>query len=123
MDTLTTYFEEEIQAAKAHRARGDVPAAWAALERAHVLGQPRAWLHLVSHWHMATLALTTLDPRELAGQIARVALAAPSSALGVAPVGNDGRTASGAHTPMPVTPELHAKLVAAGVTHLPEVRS
>jgi hypothetical protein len=110
MDRLRTYFEEEVEAARACQARQDVGGAWAALERAHILSQSRVGLHLTAHWHMLLLGWKTDDAREIRGQLFRLLLAGPGSALGRAPLGNTGRSSVSAFVPMPIPDELARKL-------------
>lgn len=65
---------------------------WEQLERAHLLSQPWAWPHTRVHLAMLRLALRQHDGRELAGQLARLAVAGPGSLAGRYPHGNTGRT-------------------------------
>lgn len=103
-------FEESMSLAK-ERVRGkDFEVAWAALERAHVLGQPDGRLHLRSHWWMFRCGLAERDGREVLGQAVRVVLSLPSSWLGRYPVGNTGRARVGLFRPMPVAPDVQAIL-------------
>lgn len=103
----------ELAQASAARKAGDLPAAWRALERAHILSQPAAWLHTRVHLSMLALALRTRDVRELLGQLVRLSVAALGSALGRYPVGNTGRARVPINEPMPIAPELAAILAAA----------
>ena len=63
---------------------------WSHLERAHIIGQPSWWAHLYTHVLMLGWAIRNRDFREALGQLPRVALAAPSSLIGLAPTGNPG---------------------------------
>lgn len=65
---------------------------WEHLERAHLLSQPWAWPHTRVHLAMLRLAVRQHDRRELAGQLARIAVAGPGSLAGKYPHGNTGRT-------------------------------
>ncbi len=88
-------FEAEMhEAAMAMRA-GALGPAWRALERAHVLGQNSAWLHVRVHWAMLWYGWRRRDAREVRGQLVRLLLAAPASWLRLAPVGNTGGPTSG----------------------------
>ena len=99
-------FETSIAVAQEHIAAREWAAAWLALERAHVLGQPSVWLHLRSHWWMRVCGLAERDAREVFGQIVRLVLAVPGSALGRYPRGNTGRANVDMFRPMPVAPDL-----------------
>jgi hypothetical protein len=103
---LRLAFETSIAVAQEHIAAREWAAAWLALERAHVLGQPSVWLHLRSHWWMLVCGLAERDAREVFGQIVRLVLAVPGSALGRYPRGNTGRANVDMLRPMPVAPEL-----------------
>lgn len=94
-----------------HRAAarvGDVGGAWWALERAHILSQPRLPLHLRVHWSMLIYALRLHDLREVAGQVARLALAPLAAMTGRVPVGNTGRSNLSAFRPMPIPDDLRS---------------
>jgi hypothetical protein len=55
---------------------------------------------------MLGLAVRQRDRREALGQIIRIMVAAPGSALGGYPEGNTGRVAAGLMTPMPIPADL-----------------
>ncbi|MGE3347744.1 MAG: DUF3703 domain-containing protein [Ramlibacter sp.] len=78
------------------------PQRWQQLEAAHIVGQKDLALHLRAHAAMLVLAWQTRDAREVAGQLARLALVAPGHLLGRLPVGNTGRARVSAFTPMAV---------------------
>lgn len=107
---LATFVAEELAA---FRAAGDSSAAWIALERAHILSQPGAWLHTKVHAHMLLFAVRQRDWPEVTGQIVRIAVAALGTALNRAPIGNTGRANVPIMAPMPIPPDLSAKLEAA----------
>lgn len=115
MDRLRSYFDEELAIAEACEAKEDVAGAWAALERAHILSQSRAGLHLKAHVRMFVLGCKTGDGREIRGQLFRLLVAGPGSLTGSAPLGNSGRSSVSAFQPMPIPEELARKLQAAGV--------
>ena len=79
---------------------------WAALERAHILSQPWGWPHTQVHVLMLKAALRGRDRREALGQVVRVVVAAPGSALGKYPEGNTGRANVRLTQPMPVPADL-----------------
>lgn len=70
-------------------------AALTILEEAHLLAQAQGWEHLLVHIEMFKLALHYRVLKEALGQIPRMILAAPGSALGIFPVGNVGSTKMG----------------------------
>jgi hypothetical protein len=113
--SLAVHVDHELRTARAAQHDGDVRCVWYHLERAHVLSQPSVVLHVLVHWRMLVLAITTFDVREIFGQAVRLVVAGPGSALGRYPVGNVGTTRVGLLTPMPIAAEL-ARLCAAGVS-------
>lgn len=114
MTMLKRFVEEEL--ASHHRARRDshTADAWTALERAHVLSQPDAWLHTRVHLAMLRFAIGLGDWMEVRGQVARIAVAGIGSLLGKAPRGNTGRATVPIMAVMPLDPEIAVKLAEAG---------
>ncbi|MFC4012160.1 DUF3703 domain-containing protein [Nonomuraea purpurea] len=98
---------------RAARAAKDPDARWRHLERAHILSQPWAWPHTANHVAMFALAVAQRDRREAFGQVVRIIVAAPGSALGRYPEGNTGRAGVGLTQPMPMPADLAAVLRAA----------
>lgn len=80
--------------------------AWEQLERAHILSQPDAGLHVCVHVVMLRLALHMRDVREVLAQLLRLPLAAPASWLGRYPVGNPGTGRVGAFAEVPVPADI-----------------
>jgi hypothetical protein len=83
---------------------------WRHLERAHILSQPWPWPHTRNHLAMFALAVRERDRREAFGQVVRIIVAAPGSALGRYPEGNTGRAAVALTQPQPVPDDLAALL-------------
>lgn len=83
---------------------------WAALERAHILSQPWVRPHLRVHVSMLRLALHQRDAREAVGQVVRLAVAGPGSAVGRYPVGNTGRSNVGLTEVMSIPDDLRPLL-------------
>lgn len=79
---------------------------WPPLEAAHILSQPWATWHLRTHAAMLVLATRQRDPREIVGQLVRLAVAAPGSLTGRYPTGNTGRTTMKLTETAPIPPEL-----------------
>lgn len=87
-------------------------ARWRHLERAHILSQPWPWPHTANHLAMLASAIRQRDRREAFGQVIRIIVAAPGSALGRYPEGNTGRARVGLTRPMPLPADLAALLSA-----------
>ena len=62
---------------------------------------------------MLKLGVSTANLREILGQMPRLVLAVPSSALGLAPTGNVGSTRVNMFRPMEIEEGLRVKLEAA----------
>jgi Protein of unknown function (DUF3703) len=90
---------------------GDLAAAWAALERAHIVSQPALLPHLRVHCSMLDLATANGDIGEAFGQITRLALAPLGHVLGRTPWGNPGRSTVSKFARAPL-PEDVARLYA-----------
>ncbi|GAA4229352.1 hypothetical protein FHR32_002085 [Streptosporangium album] len=102
-----------IREMTAARTAPDPAARWRHLERAHILSQPWPWPHTRNHLAMFALAIAQRDRREALGQVVRIVVAAPGSALGRYPEGNTGRAVVALTRPMPVPEDLAALLRAA----------
>jgi hypothetical protein len=90
----------------------DPPTAWRHLERAHVLAQPFVVAHVGSHAAMLRKAVGERDRTEIGGQLVRIVLAGPASAVGRIPVGNPGRARVPLHAEAPVPADLASILAA-----------
>lgn len=86
-------------------------AAFAWLERAHILGQRRVWAHTWSHWWMLKVGWRQQDWREVRGQLLRLPAALLISRLWV-PEGNTGGADVSPLQPMAISDELRALLEA-----------
>jgi len=84
----------------------DPRTAWRHLERAHLLAQPFVVAHVGSHVAMLRLAGRERDRSEILGQVLRIVLAGPASALGQVPAGNTGRAAVPLTATGPVPPDI-----------------
>lgn len=107
---LRSHLERELASARSSGRHRDWETAWTHLERAHILSQADPWAHTRVHWRMLLLGVAQRHPREIVGQAIRTLLAAPSSALGRAPLGNTGRSHVGLFTPMPIPEDLQTVL-------------
>jgi hypothetical protein len=104
-EAIRAAFATEMRLAGDARRAGDLAAAFAHLERAHILGQRDTWRHLRSHVGMLRIGWQRRDPREVAGQLARMLAAALFSRIWV-PLGNTGGANVSAMRPMPVPEDL-----------------
>src|SRR3954465_10724028 len=96
----------ERRAARHAQGAGDDAEAWRLLERTHILSQPWVWPHVRSHLDMLRLAVHSHDLHETLGQIVRILVAGPGSALRRYPLGNTGRSNVPATQPMPIPEDL-----------------
>ena len=103
-------FDAALADASRCHAAGDAAAAFAWLERAHVLGQREFAAHWTVHWRMLRVAAALRDGRELRGQLIRLALTPLGHLSGRLPAGNTGRSNVSAFAPMPIPPELRSLL-------------
>jgi len=106
---LALAFDDAMQRADAAANAGDLDAAFAHLERAHILGQRSTWRHVRSHLGMWRIGWRRRDARELFGQATRIVAATLFSRIWV-PVGNTGGADVSAMRPMPVPEELRRLL-------------
>lgn len=106
---LKAAFASELDAARRHYRAGDLDAAFARLERAHVLGQRATWPHAWSHLWMLRVGWRRRDGREVRGQLLRLPAALLFSRLWV-PAGNTGGANVSALQPMPVSEDLRRLL-------------
>lgn len=110
---IRPYVTAELQAAAAAERGGDAARAFCHLERAHVLGQASTREHVRVHWRMLCFGLRQRSPREVFGQLLRIAGAAGKTAVGLVPEGNTGGANVSPFRRMPVPPELAAIIAAA----------
>ncbi|HET9728832.1 MAG TPA: DUF3703 domain-containing protein [Acidimicrobiia bacterium] len=103
-------WSDECAEASAAKARGDVSGEWHHLERAHILSQPVARLHVQTHFAMLGSAWRRRDRHEVFGQLFRLIVAAPGSWTGRYPTGNTGGADVNAFRPMPVPDDLEVLL-------------
>lgn len=96
----------ERDAARAARESGDVGEEWRHLERAHILSQAVAGLHVRTHLAMAGAAIRARDLREFGGQVFRLVVAASGSWTGRYPRGNPGSSRVSAFVPMEIPEDL-----------------
>jgi hypothetical protein len=110
MTPLATAYHHEMALARAAARLADFDESWRRMERAHVLSQHSAYLHTHNHVAMLVVAVRTRDLREATGQVVRVLLSGVASALGLAPLGNPGRTHVALTQSQPIPDDLAAVL-------------
>src|SRR4051794_8398561 len=103
---MTAAWSAERAAARTARAAGDSAAEWHHLERAHILSQPVAVIHVRTHVAMLCAGVRRHDGREVAGQLLRLVVAGPGSLTGRYPAGNTGGSDVSALSPMPIPADL-----------------
>ncbi|MBD9485325.1 DUF3703 domain-containing protein [Pseudomonas sp. PDM14] len=108
-DVLHLAIDQAFSDARQALAQRQWPAAYASLERAHILSQRLPLLHLHSHWLMLQVGWRCRDWREVLGQAPRMLAALLFSRLWV-PLGNTGRARVSAFRPMPISAELQRLL-------------
>jgi Protein of unknown function (DUF3703) len=101
---------DEMRAARTAHDRTDDRGEWSHLERAHILSQPSAWLHVRTHAAMFATAVRRRDRHEVLGQVFRLLVAGPGSLTGRYPVGNTGGANVSAFEPMPLPEDLRVVL-------------
>lgn len=107
---LKHLFEEAMNRAKLAEDQGHFDLAFAALERAHILGQRWLVRHLRSHWAMLRIARKTGDRREVAGQITRLIGSPFFWLVGWLPKGNPGGANISPVKPVPLQGDLAVEL-------------
>jgi hypothetical protein len=107
---------DEHTAAQRARTDGDPTGEWHHLERAHILSQPLPGAHVRTHLAMLGYAFRHRDQREITGQLVRLLVAGPGSAVGRYPLGNTGGANVSAVEPMTIPSDLQAILTTAGAT-------
>lgn len=110
---LRSAWRTETAAARAARRAGDHAEQWRRLERAHILSQPLIGAHVRTHADMLAFAFRRRDRHETLGQIIRLVVAGPGTALGRYPLGNTGGANVSAVAPMDVPPDLRPLLAPA----------
>jgi Protein of unknown function (DUF3703) len=104
--------DAELQLA-AELAASDPTAAFAHLERAHVLGQRSTRHHVRAHLAMLRWAVRQRDRREVRGQLFRLIGASTKTAVGLVPTGNTGGANVSPFRRLPVPDDLRQTIAAA----------
>ena len=108
--TIRQAWASEHTAAHQARTAGDPAGEWTHLERAHILSQPLPIAHIRTHVAMLGYGIRHRDRHEVAGQLIRLLVAGPGSALGRYPLGNTGGADVSAVMPMPIPADLRSVL-------------
>jgi hypothetical protein len=108
-ESLRLALQRELAFAEEHRRAREYEAAFARLERAHILSQRHAFGHAGVHLQMWRLGWERRDLREVTGQLPRILAALLFSRLWV-PLGNTGGANVSAFRPMPVPADLRTVL-------------
>lgn len=117
---IRPHVDAEIDAARSAERNGDAKAAFAKLERAHVLGQSSTWLHVRVHWLMLLWGLRQRRAGEAVGQLTRVIGAATKTPVALVPTGNTGGANVSPFRRMPIAADLQRLIDSA--RHQPEPR-
>ena len=120
--TLAAAFRHEMDAARAAWSAGDDHAAFARLERAHILGQRHFIPHVLTHIWMLRVGWKRRDRREVAGQLLRLAATVPGALIGWVPAGNTGGANVPALRSMRIPSELAHHFVGANMARAVTVR-
>ena len=112
-ERIRPHVSAALRLAAAAEARGDLPGAFAHLERAHVIGQASTREHVRVHLQMLRWGVRRRAVREVLGQIFRIAGAATMTGIGLVPAGNTGGTDVSPFKRMPIPHELQTLIGAA----------
>ena len=107
---IAIHVKRELDSARTKQLQGDVVAAFAHLENAHVLGQSSTKWHTITHFRMLLWALSQRNTREILGQVVRLVGAVIITPLGLIPLGNTGGSDISPFKPMPLS-EAHQKAI------------
>ena len=107
---------DEHTAARRARADDDPFRELHHLERAHILCQPFAIPHIRTHVAMLGYGIRHRDRRQITGQLVRLLVAGPGSAMRRYPLGNTGGANVSAVEPMDIPADLQAILSPVGAS-------
>ena len=107
---IAEHIDSLVRKAARDTNREDFESAWRLLQDAHILSQPWTRPHLRVHLAMLSLGWQQRERAEVVGQVARLIVAGPGSALGRYPAGNTGRANVSAFKPMPIRDDLASLL-------------
>jgi Protein of unknown function (DUF3703) len=104
--TLRAAWTDEYSTSRHARGAGEYTAEWVHLQRAHILSQPLIVAHVRTHLAMLSYGCRHRDRHEVIGQLGRLFVAGPGSAMRRYPLGNTGGADVSAVAPMPVPADL-----------------
>jgi hypothetical protein len=107
---LRTAWTAECSTARNARGAGEHTVEWVHLQRAHILSQALVIAHMRTHLAMLSYGWRHRDRHEVIGQLGRLVVAGPGSAMRRYPLGNTGGADVRAVVPMPVPSDLTAVL-------------
>ena len=107
---------DEHTAARQARADDDPIGELHHLERAHILSQPFVVRHIRTHVAMLGFGIRHRDRRQVTGQLLRLLVAGPGSAMRRYPLGNTGGAYVSAVVPMDIPADLRVLLAPAGAS-------
>lgn len=87
---LKPYFDKELKDYQNEYNKGNLPAAWRHLERAHIIGQRYPFTHSFAHWKMLLFGIKIKSTKEVIGQIPRLIFGGIKSFVSKVPLGNLG---------------------------------
>lgn len=105
---ISSHVQTELIASRTAESNGDATAAFAHLERAHVLGQLSTVHHVRTHWHMFRWAIRNRKATEMLGQVWRIVGAATKTFAGLVPSGNTGGASVSGFRRMPIAADLQS---------------
>ncbi|EDM43179.1 hypothetical protein SCB49_11909 [unidentified eubacterium SCB49] len=114
--TLKPYFKNELKLYTLEYNNGNLQAAWHHLERAHIIGQQYPVAHTLVHWKMLQFGFKIKNSKEVFGQLPRLIFGGVKSFVGKVPVGNPGGANVPPLKPFPISEEIKAIFVKAGIT-------
>lgn len=113
---LKPFYKKELVQYQENYGAGKLQAAWAHLERAHIIGQRYPMTHNYVHWKMLQFGFCIKSGKEVLGQIPRLLMGGIKSFVGKVPVGKPG----GANVPplksFPIAADIQEIFSKAGVT-------
>jgi hypothetical protein len=107
---LEAAFEAQMTTGRRHAKAGQLDAAFACFERAHVLGQWHTMAHWRSHLGLLHVGWRRGDAREVVGQVFRLIATLLATPIGWVPPGNTGGARINPWQSMPIDSEARRLL-------------
>lgn len=112
---LEVYYQKELEKYKTEYLKDNFQAAWAFLERAHIIAQKYPYQHTFVHWKMLQFGFKIKNTKEILGQIPRLIFGGIKSFVGKIPVGNPGGANVPPLKPFPIEDEIKMIFQKAGI--------